>query len=246
METKLHFFIGKGGVGKSTASAISSAHLSNISQDTLLVSMDPAHNQRDIFEKEFSENPRHVADHLMVKEVDADYWIQQYLIETEDYIKRTYMYQSAFNLQNYFNVLQFSPGLEEYALLLAFENVLHTANGQDVIIFDMPPTALTLRFFSLPFITLIWLEELLNLRNGIYEKKEIMFGNSRRSKCRKGGHTSGWRSGPAVGLLLTPDKRKATEFSTAIMEEKANNDKRRIANLVFMTSSLGSLSRLIA
>jgi arsenite-transporting ATPase len=38
----------------------------------------------------------------------------------------------------------------------------------------MAPTALTLRFFSLPFITLIWLEELLKLRDKIYAKKEII------------------------------------------------------------------------
>jgi arsenite-transporting ATPase len=38
----------------------------------------------------------------------------------------------------------------------------------------MAPTAFTLRFFSLPFITLIWLEELLKLREKIYAKKEII------------------------------------------------------------------------
>ena len=44
----------------------------------------------------------------------------------------------------------------------------------DAIIFDMPPTALTLRFFSLPAITRIWLDALLKLRRQIYEKKEIV------------------------------------------------------------------------
>jgi arsenite-transporting ATPase len=70
--------------------------------------------------------------------------------------------------------LQFSPGLEEYALLSAFENIIDTSENKEVIIFDMPPTALTLRFFSLPFITLIWLEELLQLRHRIFQKKEII------------------------------------------------------------------------
>jgi len=115
-----------------------------------------------------------VMDCLAVKEVDVDYWIEKYLKDTEKTIKRTYSYESAFNLQNYFNVLQFSPGLEEYALLLAFENIIHTFEDKEVIIFDMAPTALTLRFFSLPFITLIWLEELLKLREKIYAKKEII------------------------------------------------------------------------
>ena len=174
MKPQLLFYIGKGGVGKSTTSAITAVHLARGSRDCLLVSMDPAHNQSDIFQQDFSESPRHVSDYLAVKEVNVDYWIEKYLKDTEKTIKRTYCYESAFNLQNYFNVLQFSPGLEEYALLLAFENIIHSYEDKDVIIFDMAPTALTLRFFSLPFITLIWLDELLKLRDKIYAKKEII------------------------------------------------------------------------
>jgi arsenite-transporting ATPase len=136
--------------------------------------MDPAHNQCDIFEQDFSEKPKKVSETLMVKEVNTDFWIEKYLKETTDQIKDTYKYESAFNLQNYFNVLQFSPGLEEYALLLAFEDTLHKYGDRDFLVFDMAPTALTLRFFSLPFITLIWLEELLKLRSEIYRKKEII------------------------------------------------------------------------
>ena len=174
MKTQLYFFIGKGGVGKSTTSALTSVYFATKGRKTLLVSMDPAHNQRDIFEQDFSEKPKRVYDKLMVKEVDTDFWIEKYLKETTRQIKDTYKYESAFNLQNYFNVLQFSPGLEEYALILAFEDILHKYGDQDFIVFDMAPTALTLRFFSLPFITEIWLEELLKLRSQIYKKKEII------------------------------------------------------------------------
>lgn len=174
MKPQLLFFIGKGGVGKSTSSALTSVYLASKPHKTLLVSMDPAHNQRDIFEQDFTEKPKAVSEMLLVKEVDTDFWIEKYLKETTDQIKDTYKYESAFNLQNYFNVLQFSPGLEEYALLLAFEDTLHKYSDHDYIIFDMAPTALTLRFFSLPFITLIWLEELLTLRSEIYKKKEII------------------------------------------------------------------------
>jgi len=174
MKPQLLFFIGKGGVGKSTCSALTSIYLASKPYKTLLVSMDPAHNQRDIFEQDFTEKPKKVSETLMVKEVDTDFWIEKYLKETTDQIKDTYKYESAFNLQNYFNVLQFSPGLEEYALLLAFEDTLHKYNDHEYIVFDMAPTALTLRFFSLPFITLIWLEELLTLRSEIYKKKEII------------------------------------------------------------------------
>jgi len=160
VKQELHFFIGKGGVGKSTTSALCAIHYAEQAHDTLLVSMDPAHNQRDIFCRKFSEKPVDVSQHLTVKEVDTDYWIAKYLEDTEKQIHRAYGYHTAFNLQSCFNVLRFSPGLEEYAMLLAFENVLHASARKDIIIFDMPPTALSLKFFSLPFITLVWLDDI--------------------------------------------------------------------------------------
>ena len=174
MTPQLHFFVGKGGVGKSTTSALTALFLAASGRETLLVSMDPAHNQRDLFETEFSEKPRPVRERLAVKEIDTGYWIRTYLKQTREHLSKSYLYQSAFNLQDHFKVLQFSPGLEEYALLLAFENVLASGKGKDVVIFDMAPTALTLRFFSLPAITLTWLGELLKLRNEICRKKEII------------------------------------------------------------------------
>lgn len=174
MAPQLHFFIGKGGVGKSTCSALVCVYMAETARNVLLVSMDPAHNQRDIFERDFSEKPCPINGHLEVKEVDSDFWIEKYLKEAQNDIMRTYQYESAFNLQDFFNVLQFSPGLEEYALILAFEDIIHRFRERDCIVFDMAPTALTLRFFSLPFITHIWLQELLKLRRLIFDKKEII------------------------------------------------------------------------
>jgi arsenite-transporting ATPase len=170
----IYFFIGKGGVGKSTTSALTAVHLAATGRRTLLVSMDPAHNQSDIFGMRFSGKSRSVAPNLAVSEIDTETWIRRYLKETRNHLKRTYAYQSAFNLQDHFNVLQYAPGLEEYALLLAFEDIMQAAEDQDAIVFDMAPTALSLRFFSLPSISLVWLAELLKLRSAICDKKEII------------------------------------------------------------------------
>ena len=150
-KSELHFFIGKGGVGKSTTAALTAIYLARAGWKTLLVSLDPAHNQRDLFETDFSEKPKQVMRNLSVKEVDSDYWIARYLKETQKQIRRAYLYESAFNLQKHFKVIRFSPGLEAYALLLAFEEVLRReGRAMDVVLFDMAPTALSLRFFSLP------------------------------------------------------------------------------------------------
>ena len=111
---------------------------------------------------------------LSVKEVEVDRWVKNYLKESTALLKKAYAYQSAFNIQRHFNVLQFAPGLEEHALLLAFNDTLSLGHAMDDILFDMPPTALTLRFFSMPTITCLWLKELLDLRSRIYAKKAIV------------------------------------------------------------------------
>jgi arsenite-transporting ATPase len=174
MAATCHFFIGKGGVGKSTTSALTALRLAQSGRLTLLVSLDPAHNQRDIFGQPFSEKPMTVCAGLAVKEIDMNQWSNAYLNKSIHLLKEAYAYQSALNIQQYFNVLKFSPGLEEYALLLAFDATLANGKAWDDILFDMPPTALTLRFFSLPVITQLWLRELMALRTKIYAKKKIV------------------------------------------------------------------------
>ena len=168
------FFLGKGGVGKSTSSALTAVYLSNLGKNVLLVSMDPAHNQSDIFESKFSEKPVKIKSNLLVKEVEINYWINKYLSDIQFQIKRTYAYLTAFNLENYFDIIKFSPGIEEYALLLAYKEIRNKFTDKDFIIFDMPPTALTLKFLGLPTLSLLWVQKLLDLRNTIIEKKKII------------------------------------------------------------------------
>jgi arsenite-transporting ATPase len=175
MAPRLWFHIGKGGVGKSTTAALTSVYLARSGLRTLLISMDPAHNQRDIFRQTFAEKPQSMTENLMIKEVSVESWTRRYLRETQSHIRQTYTYHSAFNLGGYFKVMKYSPGLEEYALLMAFEDTVRQyADDDAVLVFDMPPTALTMKFFSLPSITLVWLKELLDLRQKINDRKAII------------------------------------------------------------------------
>jgi len=162
------FFMGKGGVGKSTSAALTSVFLAQKGFQVLIVSLDPAHNQSDIFEKNLSDKPFQVAPNLLAIEIDQEFWIKQYLKD------RTYSYLTALNLDKYFSVIKHSPGLEEYALILAFEQIRKDFSQLDYLIFDMPPTALALKFFNLPSLSLIWIEHLLALRQEIIQKRELI------------------------------------------------------------------------
>ena len=166
--------MGKGGVGKSTSAALFSTFLAQKGARVVLVSLDPAHNQSDIFERALSDEPVEVAPLLRVIEIDEDSWIRTYLKDVRQQINRTYSYLTAFNLDKYFSVIKHSPGLEEYALILAYEHLQKKYAEWDYLVFDMPPTALSLKFFALPSLSLVWVNHLLALRQEIIQKRELI------------------------------------------------------------------------
>lgn len=166
--------MGKGGVGKSTSAALTSVFLAQKGYRVLLVSLDPAHNQSDIFEKRLFDKPSEMMPGLLAAEIDQDAWIRTYLKDVHRQINKTYAYLTAFNLEKYFDVIKHSPGLEEYALILAFETIRKNYSHFDYLMFDLPPTALSLKFFSLPSLSLVWIEHLLALRREIIEKRELI------------------------------------------------------------------------
>lgn len=168
------FFIGKGGVGKTTSSAAVSLALSKKGYKTLIVSIDPAHNLGDVFEVKLNDKPKEIAENLYAMELDMEKLIKAYLKHLEENLKHMYRYLTVINLEKYFEVLSFSPGIEEYATLEAIREILQKGDEWDVIVFDTPPTGLTLRVLGLPEIALIWTEKLIEIRKKILEKRRAI------------------------------------------------------------------------
>jgi arsenite-transporting ATPase len=167
-------FVGKGGVGKSTNSSLFAQKLARAGKRVLLNSIDPAHNLHDIFQVPLGSKPKQVVPGLEAMETDLDQWVKKYLKDTERDFRSVYKYQEAFNLHRYFRTLKYSPGLEEYAVLLALVDTLRRFADRDYIVFDTPPTALTLKFLALPDVSLLWLQELSQFRQLILDKEQII------------------------------------------------------------------------
>ena len=174
MKARVLFFVGKGGVGKSTNSSLFALKLARSGKQVLLNSIDPAHNLHDIFQVSLGPKPKQILPALEVMETDLDQWVKKYLKDTERDFRSVYKYQEAFNLHRYFKTLKYSPGLEEYAVLLALVDTLHRFADRDYIVFDTPPTALTLKFLALPDVSLLWLQELSQFRQLILDKEQII------------------------------------------------------------------------
>jgi len=167
---KILFFTGKGGVGKSTMAAAAAWQLSQ-EYRVLIVSVDPAHNLGDIFGLTLNNGKRRFTGSLYLQEIDVQKLSKEYLQREINVLSSTYRYLQALNLDNYFSVLKYSPGIEEYALLTGIEETIRNEGKFDYIIFDTPPTGLTLRFLALPRVTITWVERLVQIRRKILEKR---------------------------------------------------------------------------
>jgi arsenite-transporting ATPase len=172
--SKRFFFVGKGGTGKTTISVLTALALSRRNIKTALISLDPAHNLFDVLNIQTSKSKFEINKKLIVEEINIKYWLQKYLETIEKQVTQSYQYLTSLNLDKHFEVLKFSPGMEEYALIYAYKVLNAKYSKYDYLVFDMPPTALALRFFNLPGLSLVWLEKLIQIRSLILEKKNII------------------------------------------------------------------------
>jgi len=171
---KILFFTGKGGVGKSTISAASAWQLSR-QHRVLIVSLDPAHNLGDVFGVVLNHKKQRFTDSLYLKEVNMQKLCREYLQRETSVLTNTYRYLQTINLDNYFSVLKYSPGIEEYGLLTSIEETIRFERDFDYIVFDTPPTGLTLRFLALPWITVTWIDRLIQIRREILKKRHTIY-----------------------------------------------------------------------
>jgi len=162
------FFTGKGGVGKSTLAAATGWQLAQTHR-VRIVSLDPAHNLGDIFGVSLKKKTAFTRQ-LTLEEIDLKKRTQAYLKQEIGTLNETYKYLQVLNLDKYFSVLQYSPGIEEYALLSGIEEIIKSDTRSDYLIFDTPPTGLTLRFLALPRVTITWIDRLIQIRRTILEK----------------------------------------------------------------------------
>ena len=161
-------FIGKGGVGKTTCSVTTAVHLADMGKRVLLVSLDPAHNAGDALDIPLSSAKTAITPTLDAVEIDLEQLIKRYLDRTSATMRQTYRYLTVFNLDKFFDVIRYSPGIEEHATLEAMKEILFEDAAQyDAIIFDTAPTGLTLRVLALPSISALWVEKLSGIRQNI-------------------------------------------------------------------------------
>ena len=147
------FFIGKGGVGKTTASsAYALDHAAHSPRDKiLLLSTDPAHSLSDILQTKLSDSPKRLKTpgQLWTRQLDADRQIKKFLARERADILALLNKGSLFTTDELEPLLDTSlPGMSEVAALLAVHELL---GGQfDEIVVDTAPMGHAIRLFQMP------------------------------------------------------------------------------------------------
>jgi arsenite-transporting ATPase len=144
-------FGGKGGVGKTTASATTALHLALSGKKTLIVSSDLAPSLSDIFETEIGprETPIPAVPGLYGLEIGPDEVMRRWKVKFGPEV-----YAAAANLVDmpYDDLVDYAamaPGIQEEFML---DDILARVKdgGYDVIVWDTAPAGDTLRLLELP------------------------------------------------------------------------------------------------
>lgn len=152
----LTFFVGKGGVGKTTVSAAYAVWRAagHPQRPVLLMSTDPAHSLADVFQLRLGSRPRPIpiarSAAVTVWQVDAGRQFRKFIDKYRDTIFSLLESGTIFTRREIEPLLDTAlPGMAEMAALLAIHEML--AGGSfDQIVVDTAPIGHTLRLFEMP------------------------------------------------------------------------------------------------
>ncbi len=145
-QTKVFFFTGKGGVGKTTVSCLTALHLAERGYNTLLVTTDPAAHLGRVLDRPVGAEPGLVAPNLMAVHIDQVKAFQEYRARVLEEAAKT---ASEEMLKATAEELD-SPCTEEMAAFDKFARYFED-ESYDFIVLDTAPTGHTLRLLDLPF-----------------------------------------------------------------------------------------------
>lgn len=146
----LHFFGGKGGVGKTTLAAAFALGLAGEGQRVLLASTDPACSLGDALGVTVGKRVRQVAPGLRAVRPDAPAAFSRWMAKHRATLRTLAERGTYFDAKDLDVFLELSlPGVDELFGLLELTRLID-AERPDAVVVDTAPTGHTLRLFSAP------------------------------------------------------------------------------------------------
>jgi arsenite/tail-anchored protein-transporting ATPase len=242
--TELAFFIGKGGVGKTTLSSAYAVRLASSSrQKVLLVSTDPAHSLADILETSIGGRPKHLAlgrnRALEVWQLDSEKLFREFLRVHRAELVQTLEGGTLFTRDEISSLLDSAlPGMAEISALLAIHDAVQSGRYSTVVV-DTAPFGHTLRLFEMPE----QFTKLLDVIEVAAERDQLLaahFGG--RAARQTNPFVSKWREsltslGSAFAkarlfLVTTPERFALNESNRCIRELQKSNSELQVRAVV--------------
>ena len=147
------FFIGKGGVGKTTVSSAYALHRASREprKQFLLLSTDPAHSLADLLQAKLGNSRQRLRSpgRVWARQLDAERQIKQFLSQERHSLLALLSKGSLFTANELEPLLDTSlPGMAEVAALLAIHELLDS--DFDEVVVDTAPMGHAIRLFQMP------------------------------------------------------------------------------------------------
>jgi len=163
--SKILFFGGKGGVGKTSCSSAFAVSKANQGKKVLLVSTDPAHSTSDLFNIKIGSKIINLRDNLDAIEIDPQKEADAYIKSIKGNMSQIVSPIILDEMNKQLDAARVSPGSHESALFDKMIQIINeTSQLYDFIIFDTAPTGHTVRLLSLPELLGAWMDSLLKKR----------------------------------------------------------------------------------
>jgi arsenite-transporting ATPase len=167
--TRLIFFVGQGGVGKSSCAAAAAVTLTEKEGPVLLISTDPAHSLSDVLQSRLTDTETQVkgTKGLYARELDVPAWFSNLRKRIKDKADKVFDAQprneSSPDREVLRNLLDCAPfGMDELAALTALTDALIQERFKRIVV-DPAPSVESVRILQLPEIMRGWLTTLLGV-----------------------------------------------------------------------------------
>ncbi len=218
--SKIFFFGGKGGVGKTSISSSFALSLSRAGKKTLLISTDPAHNVGDIFQKKIGGSIKKIETGLWGYEIDPEEESKKYIETVKGNLKGLIKPRLVDEVYRQIDLARVTPGADEAALFDRIVSIiLEERSHYDTIIFDTAPTGHTIRLMSLPELMGVWVEGMLHRREEINANYSALLSDGKPHEDPISGilNKRKERFSEVRKILLDP---KITSFYYVLLAEK--------------------------
>jgi arsenite/tail-anchored protein-transporting ATPase len=166
--TRLIFFGGKGGVGKTTAAAAAAVSIARRGGRVLLLSTDPAHSLGDVLGIPVGDQEREFEPGLWARELDGPHALEQRRARHRSAVEELFAtlrggsrFDAPYDRAVMEDLIDLAPpGLDELFALLA---VIEALQRYDIVVVDTAPTGHALRLLELVGTAREWVQTLLQI-----------------------------------------------------------------------------------